>query len=316
MSKLLLDEKPIIVLPSLAKKVGLNEAIFLQQLNYWLQSSKHFYEGKKWIYNTLEDWKEQFPFWSISTIRRSIAKLENMGLLLSGNFNKSPIDQTKWYTINYEELEGLNNPSVQNEQMGNDPVVQNEQTLVQNEQSSCSNWTDQVFNLNRPIPENTTENTTDIKKEDEEDAPARAQKENPFRFYEDNGFGMISGYMHEKIEMWCNDLSDDLVCEAMKLAVENGKKTWRYVETILRSWAEKGIKTIDQVHAEQKAYREQQAKQRDKPKKRLVPVRMEMLPEWFVQRESPSQRPLDDEDDFDYEAERQRLEEELKKYRE
>lgn len=35
---------------------------------------------------------------------------------------------------------------------------------VQNEQSSCSKWTDGDTNLNRALPEITTEITTEIKK--------------------------------------------------------------------------------------------------------------------------------------------------------
>lgn len=37
MSKLLIDDYPIQVLPKLAKEIGLNEAIFLQQVHYWLK---------------------------------------------------------------------------------------------------------------------------------------------------------------------------------------------------------------------------------------------------------------------------------------
>lgn len=49
----------------------------------------------------------------------------------------------------------------------------------------------------------------------------------------------------------------------MKIAVENGVKTWKYVETILRDWADKGYQTVEQVHAAQKAFKEQQAKKRN-----------------------------------------------------
>lgn len=47
---------------------------------------------------------EQFPFWSESTIKRGIATLEKMGVLLSCNQNKASFDKTKWYTIDYERL--------------------------------------------------------------------------------------------------------------------------------------------------------------------------------------------------------------------
>ncbi|WP_227888988.1 conserved phage C-terminal domain-containing protein [Cytobacillus oceanisediminis] len=44
------------------------------------------------------------PFWSLSTIKRTIAILEEKGYLLSDNFNAHNWDQTKWYSIDYEKL--------------------------------------------------------------------------------------------------------------------------------------------------------------------------------------------------------------------
>ncbi len=109
MSNLLMNEVPLMVQPSLAIKVGLNEALFLQQLHYWLERSTKVIDDKKWIYNTIEKWHEQFPFWSIATIKRIISNLENKKLILSGNYNKLSIDRTKWYTINYTTLKELEN---------------------------------------------------------------------------------------------------------------------------------------------------------------------------------------------------------------
>jgi DnaD/phage-associated family protein len=48
--------------------------------------------------------------------------------------------------------------------------------------------------------------------------------------------------MSEKITAWCNYLSDELVIEYMKFAVERGSKTWAYVEAILRDWVDKQYK--------------------------------------------------------------------------
>lgn len=60
--KLLIDDQPLQVLPELAKAIGLNEAIFVQQLHYFLNISKHKYEDRIWIYNTIDEWCEIFPF--------------------------------------------------------------------------------------------------------------------------------------------------------------------------------------------------------------------------------------------------------------
>ena len=42
MSNLLLNEVPLMCQPSLATKIGLNEAIFIQQLHYWLNRSTNY----------------------------------------------------------------------------------------------------------------------------------------------------------------------------------------------------------------------------------------------------------------------------------
>src|SRR5690606_10949183 len=91
-----------------------------------------------WIYNTYAEWAVQFPFWSESTIKRTIRNLEKKGLIITGNFNKVKFDKTKWYTIDYEKLERLSSPSGQNDLSSG----QNDLSSVQNDLSSGSKWSD------------------------------------------------------------------------------------------------------------------------------------------------------------------------------
>ncbi|MEK6452806.1 DnaD domain protein [Caldifermentibacillus hisashii] len=386
MSKLLINESPILVLPTLAKKIGLNQALFIQQLHYWLADSKHTYDGYQWVYNTYEDWHRQFPFWSTSTIRRIIGKLEREGLIVSGNYNRFKMDKTKWYRINYEYLESLMDEDAQlsdlcskrtdtsdpteqhngthtdasNSQKGinlgkasshqtqNNLTGQNKPNIGKDEQTNANvskstnqsdinlskrtnqsdtnlskptnpnganlgnptnqtgtnltNHTDQTVtkltkhndqnnsnlttsgeqagqyvgaslalartNITKAIPETTSE-TTPEKKSVVIVTHARAEEQNPFTFFEQNGFGTISGYLFEKIQAWCEDLSQELVLEAMKIAVESGNKNWSYVEGILRRWFDKGYQTINEVRAAQKEYRERLIKKSAKQKPRM-----------------------------------------------
>lgn len=132
MNKLLIDDYPIQVLPKLAEAIGLNEAIVLQQIHYWLNNSKHKYDGKTWIFNSYPEWQKQFPFWSLITIKRTIYSLEKQNLLLIGNYNKAKFDKTKWYSINYQTIEGMIRPSYQNDTTSvskrDDGVYQNDTT--------------------------------------------------------------------------------------------------------------------------------------------------------------------------------------------
>lgn len=165
---LLMPSRPIVINPDLAYSIGLNEAIALQQVNYWLKETTSGLErdGVRWIYNTNEQWLEQFPFWSESTLKRTFTRLKNLGVLKVEQLNKSQRDMTNYYTINYEselldEVKVTKSksskctlPSGQNEPM---EEVKVERSIGSKRTALIrSKWTD-------VLTENTTENTTDIK---------------------------------------------------------------------------------------------------------------------------------------------------------
>ena len=109
---LLIDDYPLIVLPTLAEEIGLNEAIFLQQLNYWSQPKLNQgivdEQGRRWIYNSVEAWRAQFRFFTERTLRRTISNLENLGLILSTlRYKRNPMDRTKSYAICQENVAAL-----------------------------------------------------------------------------------------------------------------------------------------------------------------------------------------------------------------
>lgn len=106
MSNLLLDERPLIVLPSLAAMLNsLDEAVILQQIHYWIEKRQNYREGRYWVYNSMENWMRQFPWIkSRTTLTRYFNNLEKKGLLITGNYNKAGFDKTKWYTIDYSTL--------------------------------------------------------------------------------------------------------------------------------------------------------------------------------------------------------------------
>lgn len=193
----LFDEHPIIANKTLAREIGLNEALILQQINYWIEinkkTGKNFYEGRYWTYNSIRSWKENdFDYMSFETVKRTFAKLEKQGYLITGNFNKDPRDKTKWYTINNEKLlklyqeieekkkekemqalqENVDNSvdfePITNALGQNDPMEQF--NLTQCKSADCTNafmQNDpmQEGNLPQPLPENTTKNSTEITSE-------------------------------------------------------------------------------------------------------------------------------------------------------
>jgi len=113
MSRLLIDTEPLQVIPELAVQIGLNEALVLQQLHYWLTKSTHKHDGRIWVYNTFTEWHTQFPFWSERTLQRIIANLSKQKLITIKKLNEHAYDRTNWYSINYTALEAYENRSVE-----------------------------------------------------------------------------------------------------------------------------------------------------------------------------------------------------------
>lgn len=66
-----------------AAEHGLNESIILNQMRYWLSKPHHDQDEREWIWNSYEQWQDQFPFWSPRTIQRAILSLERQGLVIS-----------------------------------------------------------------------------------------------------------------------------------------------------------------------------------------------------------------------------------------
>ncbi|MGZ9798171.1 DnaD domain protein [Staphylococcus pseudintermedius] len=86
---------------------------------------------------------------------------------------------------------------------------------------------------------------------------------NPYQFFQENGFGHINSYIAEDISMWINDFKEygnDMVIEAMKIAIDNKKNTWSYTKSILKRWINERIMTPKDIQADEKA-RESHKKQ-------------------------------------------------------
>lgn len=103
-------------------------------------------------------------------------------------------------------------------------------------------------------------------------------------------------------------LPDEVICEAFKKAAENGAK-YNYARAILVDWAKKGIKSLDDV------VKEQEKHQKKRHLKSNGITRKENLPEWFIEQKEQEEQAKDnqEQDDFDYEAEKRRLEEKFNK---
>ncbi len=87
----------------LAKKVGFDEANVLGFIAYWVKNNRannrNFYDGRYWTYNSAQALTEQFPYWTRRQISGLLEKLEKMGAIIKGNYNKNKFDRSSWYAL-------------------------------------------------------------------------------------------------------------------------------------------------------------------------------------------------------------------------
>ena len=177
---LLFAERPLVINTQLAMKIGLNEAIVLQQLHYWLRDTSSGTEcnGVRWIYNTTEQWLEQFPFWSESTLKRAFASLKTLGLLRSEKLNKSKRDMTNFYTINYDS-ELLNDGKVSESIRSKCAVPSGQNDTMEEAKMKRSIGSKRPNVIGSKWPDDPTEITTEITTENKNTSCPEASQPDP-----------------------------------------------------------------------------------------------------------------------------------------
>ena len=100
LSKLLIDEPPLIVLPSLAQAIGLEEAIVLQQIHYKLRLRDP--EAREWVPCGLQTLVEWCPFLTRRAVQRIVSSLKDQGLIEVAQ--RGAFDRTNWLRVCYEKV--------------------------------------------------------------------------------------------------------------------------------------------------------------------------------------------------------------------
>jgi hypothetical protein len=103
---------------SLAAEYGVECAILIHHFQHWIRinraSKRNVKEGRCWTYQSRKDIQAHFPYWNYDKVKYLCEKLEQMGVLITNNFNKISIDKTLWYAFVDEKRFGLDEESSNN----------------------------------------------------------------------------------------------------------------------------------------------------------------------------------------------------------
>lgn len=116
LSKFIVDERPLLVFRSLVRELGLPEAVFLQQLHYWLftksqspeRYADHFIQDRFWVHWNYEEMRAEIPLGTSTcdTHKRVVCVLKGLGVLHVAHHGPR-WDRTNWYSIDYKKLDAL-----------------------------------------------------------------------------------------------------------------------------------------------------------------------------------------------------------------
>jgi hypothetical protein len=105
MSALLLDEPPVLVQPSLVRRLGLLEAAIVQQLHYWSARATRTHDGHAYVYKTYQDWSAEIGV-SAKQARGAMDRLRREGIVIAMQNPSDPRDRTLWWRIDHAVLTG------------------------------------------------------------------------------------------------------------------------------------------------------------------------------------------------------------------
>ncbi len=156
----------------IAMQYGMLEAVIINHLEYWIEhnekNEKNFYDGRYWTFNSMRAFVELFPYASEKQIRTALKHLEDTGILIVGNYNKSQYDRTKWYTFSDFGKSILQKRQIDtakrangSDQNGQIDTAKRANGSDQNGQMEMTDRANRFCQKGEPIPDNITNNIPD-----------------------------------------------------------------------------------------------------------------------------------------------------------
>lgn len=256
----------------LAEKYGILEAVLLDNFCFWTVKNAanevHIHDGRVWTYNSVKAFCEMMPYASPKQIRRALSHLEEDGLIVTGNFNNSPYDRTKWYALTDKaffecHLGNFDLPSRANgEAEKGKPIPY---TIVPPDigESSSSSLILNKYNITTPP----------TPPEDVDAGWLRV-----INAYETNIGLLPTGKAFENLLSYYGDLGADVVVYAIELTnMAQPDRPKPYLAKLLASWAERGINTLQRAQADTAEH-----KRRSQPQQQREGDRPEIRPEQWL----------------------------------
>lgn len=229
----------------LAVKLGVEKAVFLHNLYYWLQKNAanniNFFDGSYWTYNTKKAYTEIFPYMSYDKIKRIVNDLREDGIIKTGCYGKDKMNHTLWYAFTDCGLKTL-------EDVGyNTKVFYCDNRMGQNATIEWGKMRQSTTNINKTDINNKEKTSINIEVKNGAEAPVQSEDERYFYSYLKEHcpfvYKMQVPLTYEQYQKVCTKHSREKIwatLDAMNNWKELNKKR-RYAYKTLITWLDKDV---------------------------------------------------------------------------
>lgn len=145
-----------------AIKYGVEKAIIIYNLRYWLKLNKandvniKDKNGKKyfWSFNSVSSYKEIFPYFTESSMQRWFKELEKDSVIIVGSFNKRKYDKTKWYTLPEFEIDETITQNGECISQNDEPIPDNKPQIINTDILDTKETREEVIDNTITLPKN------------------------------------------------------------------------------------------------------------------------------------------------------------------
>lgn len=217
----------------IATDYGVNEAIMLNNLFFWVQhaeaNGKNFHDGRYWTYNSARAFEKIFPYFTAKQIRTILLKLEKNGLIVTGNYNQSAYDRTKWYALTERALAYF--------QMG--------ASIFPNGQMESTEWENGLNQTVTPIPdskpidkpiENQIEKKEDTREDSENHISKQKKKKEPKHRHGEFQHVMITDAEYERLKADFPSDYQRMIRDLDEYLEEHPSKSYANHSLTMRRW--------------------------------------------------------------------------------
>ena len=181
--------------------------------------------------------------YDVETIDKLLKRFEEVHKIISYNKENKELLIKNWHKYNWTKSEKLDKPLLKE--------IKNIKTLKYQQFVADEYNKRDTVSIPYLYPSDTTVTVSDT------DTVTVSVSDNLINIYSEE-IGSLTPYQLEKLNSYLDDLSEEMIIEAIKISSAYNKKSLSYIEGILKNWIRKGYKVLADIEQEQKTEKKEE----------------------------------------------------------